>query len=133
MRLCSDFPFDATCWEVEDEYMFGSNLLVAPIVEPNARERKAYLPSGSTWRDAWTEHIYPGGQCEPLRLPWSVSRYSYVEKLAAIKNGARPINQPSQNYAYRVQLKQPNSEFCNERCLTQNTEFANIMETFPNL
>lgn len=67
--LFMDFPFDATCWEVEDEYMFGSNLLVAPVVEPDACERKVYLPTSSTWRDAWTEQVYPGGQWLTVETP----------------------------------------------------------------
>jgi len=60
--LFVDFPSDSTCWQVEDEYMFGSSLLVAPILEMDARARKVYLPGGTTWRDAWTEQVYPGGQ-----------------------------------------------------------------------
>jgi len=38
---------------VEDAYMFGPHLLVAPVVEPGAKERKIYLPEG-VWWDFWT-------------------------------------------------------------------------------
>jgi alpha-D-xyloside xylohydrolase len=60
--LFIDFPSDGTCWEVEDEYMFGSDLLVAPVLESNTCARKVYLPGSSIWRNAWTGQQYDGGQ-----------------------------------------------------------------------
>ena len=41
-----EFPDDEECWRVDDEYMFGSDLLVAPVTEYGARERLVYLPRG---------------------------------------------------------------------------------------
>ena len=41
--LFVDFPSDAVCYQVEDEYMFGPDLLVAPVLEADARSRKVYL------------------------------------------------------------------------------------------
>jgi alpha-D-xyloside xylohydrolase len=60
--LFVDFPSDAGCYQIEDEYMFGPDLLVAPVVEANARTRDVYLPDGCTWKDAWTDQTYQGGQ-----------------------------------------------------------------------
>ncbi len=60
--LFVDFPSDPTCWAVEDEYMFGPDLLVAPVLEAGARMRKVYLPGGSSWQDAWTSQRFAGGQ-----------------------------------------------------------------------
>ena len=42
--------------------MFGSDVLVASIVELDAQASKVYLPGDTTWTDAWTEQVYPGGQ-----------------------------------------------------------------------
>ena len=67
--LFIDFPSDATCWQIEDEYMFGPDLLVAPILELDSRTRKVYLPCNTTWRDAWTEQVYPGGQWLTVDAP----------------------------------------------------------------
>lgn len=67
--LFVDFPSDATCWQIDDEYMFGPNLLVAPVTELNSRARKVYLPGNTTWRDAWTEQVYPGGQWLTVEAP----------------------------------------------------------------
>jgi alpha-D-xyloside xylohydrolase len=60
--LFVDFPSDPVCWSVEDEYMFGPDLLVAPVLEAGARMRKVYLPGGSSWQDAWTDQRLAGGQ-----------------------------------------------------------------------
>ena len=60
--LFFDFPTDEQAWAVEDAYMFGPALLVAPILFKGARSREVYLPAGVTWRDAWTDEVYAGGQ-----------------------------------------------------------------------
>ena len=41
-----EFPNDTKAWEVSDQYMFGSNYLVAPVTEYGVRERNVYLPKG---------------------------------------------------------------------------------------
>jgi alpha-D-xyloside xylohydrolase len=60
--LFVDFPDDETCHDVDDAYMFGPDLLVAPILYEGARDRIVYLPEGATWRDAWTGETFAGGQ-----------------------------------------------------------------------
>ncbi|MBR2461048.1 MAG: hypothetical protein IKB34_07455 [Clostridia bacterium] len=41
-----EFPDDEQAWELRDQYMFGTEYLVAPITEYGARERSVYLPKG---------------------------------------------------------------------------------------
>jgi alpha-D-xyloside xylohydrolase len=67
--LFVDFPSDATCWQIDDEYMFGPDLLVAPVTALGERARKVYLPCNTTWRDAWTEQVYEGGQWITVDAP----------------------------------------------------------------
>lgn len=59
--LFVDFPGDAQAAAVDDEYLFGPEILVAPILGEGQRGRTVYLPSGADWRDAWTGRELPGG------------------------------------------------------------------------
>ena len=52
--LLVDFPNDPEAAAVEDSFMFGPDLLVAPVLELGARRRTVYLPAGARWTDAWT-------------------------------------------------------------------------------
>ena len=67
--LYYDFPTDKTAADVEDCYMFGPDLLVAPIVEAGAETRKVYLPAGCKWTDANTKQVYEGGQFVTVPAP----------------------------------------------------------------
>lgn len=57
--LFIEFPDDPGAWNIEDEYMFGSQILVAPLLESGS-ERVCYLPSGK-WIDYQTGKVYDGG------------------------------------------------------------------------
>jgi alpha-D-xyloside xylohydrolase len=57
-----DFPGDERCWTVDDQFMFGPDLLVAPVLYEGARRREVYLPAGTNWTDAWTGQTFEGGQ-----------------------------------------------------------------------
>jgi len=67
--LFFDFAADKTAWEIEDEYMFGSDILVAPVMEEGAREREVYLPAGTEWVDAYTKETCTGGQRVTVPAP----------------------------------------------------------------
>jgi len=69
--LFFDFPEDCETYGVEDEYMFGPQLLVAPVVEEGARQRKVYLPKGAQWSDAYNGTTYQGGQWIEVEAPLS--------------------------------------------------------------
>lgn len=60
--LFYEFPEDEKAWNYEDSYLFGPQLLVAPILEENSRSRTVYLPYGAQWTDIWSETVYSGGQ-----------------------------------------------------------------------
>ena len=67
-----DFPEDSTCWEVEDQYMFGPDLIVAPVMEAGMTERKIYLPRGTRFTDAYTKQTYEGGQVITVPAPLDI-------------------------------------------------------------
>ncbi|AEE97364.1 glycoside hydrolase family 31 protein [Mahella australiensis] len=70
--LFYDFPDDSACWDVDDQYMFGPDILVSPILYEGQRSRKVYLPEGADWRDAATGTVYEGGQCIECDAPLHV-------------------------------------------------------------
>ena len=63
-----EFPEDKKCWELEDQYMFGSEYLVAPIFELNCFEREVYLPAGK-WQLTSTGEEYEGGCSVNVKAP----------------------------------------------------------------
>jgi alpha-glucosidase (family GH31 glycosyl hydrolase) len=60
--LFFDYPQDAKTWTIEDEYLVGPNLLVAPVMTKDTLRRDVYLPAGSDWVDFWSDRIFRGGQ-----------------------------------------------------------------------
>jgi alpha-D-xyloside xylohydrolase len=58
--LLLDYPDDPTSWLIEDEYLFGRDMLVAPLLEDEPA-RQVYLPPGE-WIDYQTRKVYAGGQ-----------------------------------------------------------------------
>jgi alpha-D-xyloside xylohydrolase len=58
--LFVEYPEDAGSWQVEDEYLFGTDLLVAPLLEAGTTGRAVYLPPGE-WIDYQTGKAYAAG------------------------------------------------------------------------
>ncbi len=58
--LFIEYPDDAGSWLVEDEYLFGSDILVAPLLHANTTSRDVYLPAGQ-WIDYQSAKVYAGG------------------------------------------------------------------------
>lgn len=54
------FPTDPRALAVDDAYMWGESLLVAPVTTASAKDRTVYLPHG-TWFDYWTAETIAGG------------------------------------------------------------------------
>ncbi|WP_422107824.1 TIM-barrel domain-containing protein [Winogradskyella sp.] len=59
--LFFDYEMDRNAWFIEDQYLFGDSMLVAPFFEANTNERTIYLPEGE-WFDYFTGDYYKGGQ-----------------------------------------------------------------------
>ncbi len=63
-----EFPEDEKCWELQDQYMFGSRYLAAPIFELNQFERQVYLPKGQ-WKLTSTGEVFEGGRTVKAAAP----------------------------------------------------------------
>ncbi len=55
------YPGDAAAVARGDEYLYGRDILVAPVVEKGAASRSLYLPAG-VWYDFWTRERMEGGR-----------------------------------------------------------------------
>jgi alpha-D-xyloside xylohydrolase len=69
--LIMDFPADKNVININDEYLFGSSLLINPVSEMNATNRKVYLPKGSGWYDLYSGKYFEGGQTINADAPYS--------------------------------------------------------------
>ena len=58
--LFIEYPDDPGSWLVDDEYLFGSSILVAPLMHEGDTARDVYLPPG-TWIDYQSGKAYEGG------------------------------------------------------------------------
>ncbi|MEX0845904.1 MAG: TIM-barrel domain-containing protein [Balneolaceae bacterium] len=76
--LFVEYPDDPGSWLIDDQYLFGSDMLVAPIFE-NVDERDVYLPPGS-WINYQTGEIYEGG--------WHSIETSEIPIIVLVKSGS---------------------------------------------
>jgi alpha-D-xyloside xylohydrolase len=60
--LVMDFAADKKTWDIDDQYLFGPSLLVAPVTAFGARNRQVYLPAGADWYDFNTGAYHKGGR-----------------------------------------------------------------------
>ncbi len=63
-----EFPDDEECWKLDDQYMFGDEYLVAPILKLGEVKREVYLPAGK-WQLTSTGQTYDGGTCVTVDAP----------------------------------------------------------------
>ncbi|MCK9618590.1 MAG: DUF5110 domain-containing protein [Lentimicrobiaceae bacterium] len=83
-----DFVSDKKVRNITDEYLFGSSILVAPVVNPmytsetndkvsadfsKTKSRKVYLPEGADWYDFWTGEKLKGGQKVEKEAPIDIT------------------------------------------------------------
>ena len=69
--LVLHYEEDKNVRNMNDEFLVGESLLVAPVVDQGVTKRLVYLPTG-VWYDYWTHREYQGGQYYPVDAPLSV-------------------------------------------------------------
>ena len=67
-HLIYDYPHDRQVCRIEDQYMFGRDLMIAPIIAEGVDEREVYLPEG-IWFDWWSGERIRGGHMWNMRCP----------------------------------------------------------------
>ena len=78
-----DFYDDEICYTLEDQYMYGEDILFAPIMEKDSVERKVYLPKGN-WILTKDKQAYTGGQ-------WVTVHAELNEYIAFVKEGSEVL------------------------------------------
>lgn len=76
------FPDDEKCYELDDQYLFGSDILFAPIMERGQTSRKVYLPK-DRWVLTMNGNVYEGGQ--------TVTVHAELEQFIAFVPEGSPI------------------------------------------
>ena len=62
------YPHDPRVYGLNDEYLLGPDLLVAPIITPASSSRRVFLPAG-TWVDYWTGALAAGNRTVSVAAP----------------------------------------------------------------
>ena len=76
--LFVEFPDDPGSWNVDDEYLYGSQMLVAPLMHESETSRAVYLPPG-TWIDYQTGKAYSGG--------WQTIEAGEIPEIILVRDG----------------------------------------------
>jgi alpha-glucosidase len=88
-----DSPSDRRLWHVDDAFLLGRDLLVAPVVQQGARRRSVELPDG-TWQELGTERRYAGGGTVEIEAP--IEKIPVLVRCGAIlpldQDGARTLS-----------------------------------------
>jgi len=66
--LVLNYSEDPRVWELGDQYLWGDDILVAPVTREGARDWSAYLPKGG-WFDFWTHERFEGGKGIQVEAP----------------------------------------------------------------
>lgn len=88
--LLLQYQNDEKTYEINDQFMFGENILVAPVLQQGQLARAVYLPEGK-WTDYWTKETVEGGSYILRDTPLDLCPI-YV------KAGSIIPNYPEQNY-----------------------------------
>jgi alpha-D-xyloside xylohydrolase len=77
--LFIEYPQDAGAWLIDDEYLFGSDILVAPFFHDSTYERDVYLPGGK-WINYQTQEVYDKG--------WHHLKSGKIPAVILVKDGS---------------------------------------------
>lgn len=99
--MALEFPNEAVAWSIQDQWMLGEDLIVAPVMDAKARSRHVWLPPSDLreWRHIWSGQLYHGNQSivvnSSIGQPPVFTRASTLVELFLAelkKNGLLPWN-----------------------------------------
>ncbi|GAA0178845.1 glycoside hydrolase family 31 protein [Clostridium sediminicola] len=101
---------DENTFDINDEFLFGEEILVAPILRPRTYKRMVYLPEGK-WYDYFTDEVYEGRK--HIIKDAAIDKIPVFAKEGAIILKDKPMNyigEKEENYEIHVYLGEDNSK-----------------------
>lgn len=102
--LAHDYPNDQKCWDIKDQFLFGSSIMVCPVTRKGDRKRDVYLPEGK-WFDFWSGKEQQGGTTitadAPLdKIPLFIKSGSILPIGPKVQYAMQPSKEPLQIHVY---------------------------------
>jgi alpha-glucosidase/alpha-D-xyloside xylohydrolase len=100
------YPNDARARGIGDQFLWGRDLLIAPVYEKGAAAREVYFPKGDRWYDWWTNQLITGGD-DGIRRVDLATMPIYVRAGAIIpldpirQYTSQPVTEPTTLRVYR--------------------------------
>jgi alpha-glucosidase len=97
--LWYEFPNDKITYLIDDQYLVGRDLMVAPVVKQGLKTREIYLPAGENWINWWTGERFEGGKKHTIptpieRVPLFVRVGAVIPTQAVIQHTGEMPNAP---------------------------------------
>jgi alpha-glucosidase len=85
------YPNDRETFTIQDQYLYGTDMMVAPVIEAGAAVRRVYLPGEEIWRHLWTgQDCAPGWHDFPAPMGAPPVFYRPESAFAPLFEGLRP-------------------------------------------
>jgi len=102
--LAHDYPNDQKCWDIKDQFLFGSSIMVCPVTRNGVRKRDVYLPEGK-WFDFWSGKELQGGTTitadAPLdKIPLFIKSGSILPIGPKVQYAMQPSKEPLQIHVF---------------------------------
>jgi len=102
--LAFAYPHDKDTWDITDQYLFGSSILVNPVTHFKARSREIYLPGGD-WYNFWTGEKMTGGKRMRVgaslgKIPLFVKAGSIIPVGPKVQYASQPVDKPLRLFIY---------------------------------
>ncbi len=78
--LVLEYPFDATVYSIGNQFLLGSDILIAPILQPGCDHRAVYFPPGG-WYHLWSNQYIDGGK-------WALQSAPYGQPAVFFREGS---------------------------------------------
>lgn len=123
---------DSMASKIEDEYMWGENILVAPVLEKNISKRKTYLPKGQ-WFQLTDNKMYDGNNSyqiavNNMEIPIFIKEGSFVPKYRIVPTNTSNLNKSKLSLIYIPSANSSSSVMFEDDGVSRNSLSSNSFE-----